>query len=127
MQAEILNRERVLVDEKSKIACEGHPVAAVSGGETLASTGYTGTGTNTGAGYSSSGTGTGYSGTGTGVGTGSGYNNSGRNTTGQTTGEKVASYIPGKLQYLATIILCRIVSTVDINTIVVTAFFVRSR
>lgn len=47
MQPEMLNRERVLVDEKSKNACEGHPDAATAG------SGY-GTGGNTG--YGSQGT-----------------------------------------------------------------------
>ena len=117
-----MNRERVLVDEKNKIACEGHPTASATGGATIASqaggasnyntTGYTAAGTGTtGSGYNTGTTGTtgtgyntGTTGTGSGyntgtTGTGTGYNTGtgARGTTGQTTGEKVASYIPGML------------------------------
>ena len=55
----MLNRERVLVDEKTKNACEGHPDAATagtgSGYGTAGNTGYGSQGTNTTTGYGASG------------------------------------------------------------------------
>lgn len=98
---EQLNRERVLLDEKNKNACAGHPNVDAAGtnvrGPTTSTgvtsgttgTGYgTGSGTSTGTGYGSGvssgtgGVGSGTTGTGYGTGTGTGGVGSGSGTTG---------------------------------------------
>lgn len=83
---EQLHRERVLLDEKNKIACEGHPtVDATTGGQAARGPTVTGSGTGTGAHIP----GTGHH---TGSGTGSGAHIPG---TGHHTGSGTGAHIPG--------------------------------
>ena len=104
MQTEQLNRERVLLDEKNKIACEGHPnVDATTGGTgSRGASGYTGTGSGTSAtsatpntsATAGSGYGTGaHSSTGAGLGQGSGATTGG-STYGSGTGVGTGSGTP---------------------------------
>ena len=61
MQPEMLNRERILIDEKSKNACEGHPDAATAGtGSGYGTTGNTGSATQAGHGSQATNANTGY-------------------------------------------------------------------